>query len=40
MDTGGLPASHPALRRLLGADARAVLTGAPCLALPLTRLTA
>jgi DNA ligase-associated metallophosphoesterase len=33
--TGGLRTDHPALRRLLGADARAVLTGEPCVTLPL-----
>jgi DNA ligase-associated metallophosphoesterase len=33
--TGGLWADHPALAGLLGSDARAVLTGTPCLALPL-----
>jgi DNA ligase-associated metallophosphoesterase len=33
--TGGLRADHPALAALLGPDARAVLTGTPCLALPL-----
>lgn len=36
--TGGLFASHPALRRLLAADARAILTGAPCVSLPLAAL--
>jgi DNA ligase-associated metallophosphoesterase len=33
--TGGLRADHPALAVLLGSDARAVLTGTPCVALPL-----
>ena len=33
--TGGLRADHPALAALLGPGARAVLTGTPCVALPL-----
>lgn len=33
--TGGLRADHPALLALLDPPARAILTGAPCLALPL-----
>jgi DNA ligase-associated metallophosphoesterase len=36
--TGGLAARDPALAALLGPDARAVLTGAPCVALPLRAL--
>jgi DNA ligase-associated metallophosphoesterase len=35
--TGGLWADHPALAGLLGPEARAILTGAPCLAVPLGR---
>ncbi len=35
--TGGLFADHPAFAALFGPGARAVLTGAPCVALPLTR---
>lgn len=34
---GGLRADHPSLTALFGPAARAVLTGAPCLALPLVR---
>jgi DNA ligase-associated metallophosphoesterase len=34
--TGGLDAGHPALAGFFGTDARAILTGTPCLALPLT----
>lgn len=33
--TGGLRADHPAFSALLGADARAILTGEPCVAVPL-----
>jgi DNA ligase-associated metallophosphoesterase len=33
--TGGLRADHPSLRALLGPGARAVLTGEPCVAVPL-----
>ena len=33
--TGGLSADHPALRALLAPAARAILTGAPCVAVPL-----
>jgi DNA ligase-associated metallophosphoesterase len=33
--TGGLRTDNPALRRLLGPDARAVITGEPCVTLPL-----
>jgi DNA ligase-associated metallophosphoesterase len=36
--TGGLRSDHPAFAALLGPDARAVLTGDPCLALPLAAL--
>ena len=36
--TGGLFASAPALARLLAPDARAILTGAPCVSLPLAAL--
>jgi metallophosphoesterase superfamily enzyme len=35
--TGGLRADHPALLTLLDPPARAILTGEPCLALPLAR---
>jgi DNA ligase-associated metallophosphoesterase len=38
--TGGLRADHPALAALLGPDARAVLTGTPCVMLPLAALGA
>ena len=38
--TGGLWADHPALRALMGAGARAILTGQPCVALPLARARA
>jgi DNA ligase-associated metallophosphoesterase len=38
--TGGLWIDHPALAALLGPEARAVLTGSPCLALPLAGLRA
>lgn len=37
--TGGLHAGSPALARLLGAEARAVVTGDPCVTLPLAALT-
>ncbi len=33
--TGGLNADHPALLALFTPPARAILTGAPCLAVPL-----
>ena len=33
--TGGLRSDHPALAALLGPGARAVLTGEPCVAVPL-----
>lgn len=33
--TGGLGAGHPAVAALFGADATAILTGEPCLSLPL-----
>ena len=33
--TGGLHADHPALAALLGPGARAILTGTPCVSLPL-----
>ena len=33
--TGGLRADHPSLRALFGPGARAVLTGEPCVAVPL-----
>ena len=33
--TGGLHADHPAISVLLGPGARAVLTGTPCVSLPL-----
>jgi len=36
--TGGLRADHPAFAGLLGRDARAVITGDPCLTLPLAVL--
>ena len=36
--TGGLPATAPPLARLLAPDARAILTGAPCVSLPLAAL--
>jgi DNA ligase-associated metallophosphoesterase len=36
--TGGLFASAPALARLLAPDARAILTGEPCVSLPLAAL--
>jgi DNA ligase-associated metallophosphoesterase len=36
--TGGLRTDHPAFAALLGPDARAVLTGDPCLTLPLAAL--
>jgi DNA ligase-associated metallophosphoesterase len=38
--TGGLRSDHPAFAALLGPGARAVLTGDPCLALPLAALHA
>ena len=33
--TGGLGAGHPAVASLFGADARAILTGEPCVSVPL-----
>ncbi|MFO1142460.1 MAG: ligase-associated DNA damage response endonuclease PdeM [Amaricoccus sp.] len=36
--TGGMHARHPALAALFGPDARAILTGAPCRAVPLAAL--
>ncbi len=36
--TGGLDAGHPSLAALLRPGARAILTGAPCLAVPLAAL--
>ncbi len=36
--TGGLAADHPALAGLIGADGAAILTGDPCLRLPLAGL--
>lgn len=36
--TGGMHAGHPALAALLGPDARAILTGAPCRTVPLAAL--
>ena len=36
--TGGLRTDHPAFARLLGPEARAVITGDPCLTLPLAVL--
>ena len=38
--TGGLHADHPSLAALFGPGARAVLTGTPCLTLPLASLPA
>jgi DNA ligase-associated metallophosphoesterase len=38
--TGGLRSDHPAFAALLAGDARAVLTGEPCLTLPRVRLRA
>lgn len=38
--TGGLGTDHPALRALFGPEARAVLTGQPCQALPLAAVPA
>lgn len=38
--TGGLGADHPALRVLMGPEARAVLTGTPAVSLPLARALA
>ena len=36
--TGGLHADSPALARLLAPDARAVVTGEPCVTVPLAAL--
>jgi DNA ligase-associated metallophosphoesterase len=38
--TGGLAAGHPAISAFFGRDATAILTGEPCLSLPLAACTA
>lgn len=38
--TGGLDAGHPALAGLLGPEGRAILTGTPCISLPLAAAAA